>query len=39
MERGGPWDVALSKALAETGGLLEGEPYGDWRCGLGRPSN
>ncbi len=30
MEPGGPRDVALSKALAEKGVLLEDEPYADW---------
>jgi class 3 adenylate cyclase/tetratricopeptide (TPR) repeat protein len=30
MEPGGPRDVALSKALAEDGVLLEDEPYADW---------
>jgi class 3 adenylate cyclase/ABC-type transporter Mla MlaB component len=30
MEPGGPRDVALSTALAETGVLLEDEPYADW---------
>jgi DNA-binding SARP family transcriptional activator len=30
MEPGGPRDVALSMALAETGVLLEDEPYADW---------
>jgi len=30
MEPGGPRDVALSKALAEDGVLLEDEPYVDW---------